>query len=288
MEEKKGFMKTEGRYRNIVHEFMVDRAQRSPAFDMGTPHYHPYYELYYLISGNSKMFINHTLYYLSPGDMIMLSPYQLHKTTYGPGPYAKRFTVNFIPEFIEYFTSQCSKEGFDSIFSRHKLSIPSNLQDYVEQLFSQMLKETLSKDPYSKIQMKSFLFQLLSFLGRCQDIEQPAQMLDAGDAIIQQAAQYIYAHHREPLTLKSVAETAHMSPAWFSRKFHQTVGIGFKEYLNHVRIEDGEELLLTTNMTVTEIALTCGFSNGNYFGDAFKRARGVSPREFRFSMHVPE
>lgn len=277
---------SEAACRNVVNEFMVERARRAQSFAMEKPHYHPYYELYFLISGSCRMFIDHTIYYLSAGDIVMLAPYQLHQTLYGSGQPAERFTANFVPVYIEYFASQCSEDGLASIFSKRKLSVPKEQQNYVKELFLQMSKETLSSDCYSRIQLKSFLFQLLTFLGRCRGPEQPDQALDPDDAVIQNAAQYIYTHHSEPLTLEAVAKTVHMSPAWFSRKFHRAVGLGFKEYLTHVRLEDAAELLLTTSLSVTEIALTCGFSNGNYFGDAFKKARGISPREFRFSGHV--
>ncbi len=286
MEEKRKIQESEGAYRNIVNEFMVDRARRSQSFVMEKPHYHPYYEVYFLTSGSCRMFIDHTIYYLSAGDIIMLSPYQLHQTVYGAGQPAERFTVNFVPAYLDFFVSQCSGDGVDAVFSRHKLSIPGERQNYVRELFLQMIKETLSGDCYSRIQIKSLLFQLLSFLGRCRDLAQPVQALAPDDAVIQEAARYIYTHHSEPLTLESVARTAHMSPAWFSRKFHEAVGLGFKEYLTHIRLEDAEELLLTTSLTITEIALTCGFSNGNYFGDAFKKARGMSPKEFRFARHT--
>lgn len=286
MENNRRAPEAEGTYRDIVSEFMVDRVRRSHSYGMEQPHYHPYYELYFLISGSCRMFIDHTLYYLSAGDIVILSPYQLHRTIYGSGQSAERFTVNFIPEYIEYFNSQCAREGAEAVFSKRRLTIPKEQRGYVQDLFSQMLKETLSRDCYSRIQIKSILFQLLSFLGRCRNPEPSDQRLDAGDAVIQEAAQYIYAHHREPLTLDAVAKTAHMSPVWFSKKFHQTVGLGFKEYLIHIRLEDAEELLLTTDMTVTEVGLTCGFSNGNYFGDAFKKERGISPKEFRSARHA--
>lgn len=285
MREEREAIADNGNYRNIVKEFMIDRTRRSGSFEMGQPHYHPYYELFFLISGRCRIFINHTIYYLSPGDMVLLLPYQLHKTIYDKGQTSERFTINFIPEYIEYFSSQCSPDGFRAVFSRKKLSLPPEAQEFVEELLSRMLKETVISDCYSEIQMKSLLFSLLSFLGRCKDLEQPAQTLDKGDALIQEAAQYIHAHHRENLTLETMAAYSHMSPAWFSKKFHQTAGLGFKEYLTHVRLEDAQELLLTTSLTVTEIALTCGFSNGNYFGDAFKKMVGVSPREYRFGGH---
>ncbi len=41
------------------------------------------------------------------------------------------------------------------------------------------------------------------------------------------------------------------------------------------------ELLLNTEKTVTEISDLCGFHDPNYFGDAFRRATGLSPRDYR-------
>ncbi len=275
----------ENTFRNTVSEFMVERARRPQAFSMEKPHYHPYYELYFLMSGSCRMFIDHTIYYLSAGDLVLLAPYQLHQTIYGSGQPAERFTANFVPAYIEYFAAQCQGGGPELIFSRHRISIPRERLDYVRELFLQMSGETLTGDCYSGIQIKSLLFQLLAFLGRCRNPEQSSQPLDPEDAVIQEAARYIYAHHSEPLTLDTVADYVHMSPAWFSRKFHKAVGLGFKEYLTHIRLENAEKLLLTTGMSVTEIALTCGFSSGNYFGDAFRKTRGMSPKDFRFTRH---
>lgn len=215
----------------------------------------------------------------------MLAPCELHQTIYGSEQPAERFTVNFIPSYIEYFESQCP-EGLSPVFSRRRLSVPAEKQNYLKELFLRMSGETLSNDCYSRIQLKSLLFQLLVFLGRCRDSAATVQTPDPDDAVIQDAAQFIYLHHSEPLTLEAVAKAAHMSPAWFSRKFHSAAGLGFKEYLTHVRLEHAESLLLTTSLSITEIALACGFSGGNYFGDTFKRARGISPREFRFSGHA--
>jgi YesN/AraC family two-component response regulator len=72
-----------------------------------------------------------------------------------------------------------------------------------------------------------------------------------------------------------------MSPAYCSRKFKSVTGFGFKEYLTNIRIREASRLLLTTSKSITEIAEACGFGDGNYFGDAFKKIKGVPPRVFR-------
>lgn len=272
---------TKGMFKNKIHEFMIDRATRSATFDMGESHYHPYYELYYLLSGHSRLFINHTIYYVDPGDIILISPSALHKAFYGDSRKAERFTVNFTHDYVRFFWENCLEEYFCPIFSRVKLSIPPSRQHFVENLLMKMEQESLISDPYSAIQIKSLLFQFLVFLGRCQNQKPSPQLLEQGDSTIQEAAHYIYDNRREALNLQTVAKAVHMSPTYFSKRFKEATGFGFKEYLTYLRIQDGEQLLRTTNLSVTEVGLICGFSDGNYFGDAFKKATGLSPKQFR-------
>jgi AraC-like DNA-binding protein len=59
--------------------------------------------------------------------------------------------------------------------------------------------------------------------------------------------------------------------------------MGMKEYLTYIRLKHAAMELLSTNHTITDVALNSGFSNSNYFKDAFKKTYNVSPREYRAS-----
>jgi YesN/AraC family two-component response regulator len=111
--------------------------------------------------------------------------------------------------------------------------------------------------------------------------EKDAILLNPKDADILRATKYIYKNFRSPLTLEEVSAVASLSPTYFSKKFKQITGMGFKEYLNYVRLKHAQAALLTTDNSITDIALEYGFNDSNYFKDVFKKVYGKSPREFR-------
>ena len=84
-----------------------------------------------------------------------------------------------------------------------------------------------------------------------------------------------------PLTLTEVAAAISLTPTYLSRKFKRITGTTFKEYLNYIRIRQASQMLLSTDISVTQIAIRCGFNSSNYFKDCFRRINGVSPRTFR-------
>ena len=98
---------------------------------------------------------------------------------------------------------------------------------------------------------------------------------------MQEIATYMYEHFSEKITLDDMAKKFSMSRSYLSKKFKASTGFGFKEYLINVRIKNACTLLLQTNKSITDIAFECGFNDSNYFGDAFRHIKGISPNKYR-------
>ena len=96
-------------------------------------------------------------------------------------------------------------------------------------------------------------------------------------------AKYITDNYDKALTLNDIADMAGLSYTYLSKKFKITTGMRFKEYLNYVRLKQAATKLATTGLSVTEIAMSCGFNDSNYFKDVFKKTYGLSPRYYRKS-----
>ena len=72
-----------------------------------------------------------------------------------------------------------------------------------------------------------------------------------------------------------------LSRIYFCKRFHQSEGISFSNYLKETRIKKAKLLLTQTNMKVFEVGSAVGFSNPKYFSYVFKQATGQTPLEFQ-------
>lgn len=101
------------------------------------------------------------------------------------------------------------------------------------------------------------------------------------DTTITRAVRYIDEHLFEPLSVKQIASTVHLSPSHFSRLFRSTTGFSPHEYIMLHRIDEAKALLQSTNLSVKEIAFRVGYHSEVNFIIAFTDKTGLSPTLFR-------
>ncbi len=88
-------------------------------------------------------------------------------------------------------------------------------------------------------------------------------------------------HFAEPLDLQQLAAVATLSKYHFHRLFSATYGVTPAEYLSQRRIERAQDLLRSTNLTVTEVCFAVGFSSLGSFSTRFRDLVGESPSAFQ-------
>jgi AraC-like DNA-binding protein len=92
---------------------------------------------------------------------------------------------------------------------------------------------------------------------------------------------YIDRHYNENLTLDDVADLSGFSKYYFSRLFKQFANVSFYKYLNRKRIENAVILMMDQQLTITDVALHCGFSSLSAFIRMFKAIKECTPSEFK-------
>jgi len=92
---------------------------------------------------------------------------------------------------------------------------------------------------------------------------------------------YTKNNYIEPLNLDKMAEHLGLNKCYFCNLLKKETGKTYSQFLNEIRIEKSKRLLLNTNLSVLEVALSVGYNNQNYYNMAFKRVTGTTPLKYR-------
>ena len=94
------------------------------------------------------------------------------------------------------------------------------------------------------------------------------------------ALEYIEEHYQEQIGLKQIADLVGMNTYYFSAYFKKNTGENFKDYLRKVRLQHAVSLILSTDMSVTEVANQVGYPDVRTFSDVFQRVYGEKPSAY--------
>lgn len=164
-----------------------------------------------------------------------------------------------------------------------------SIYDKVKSLLLEIKNEYLSSSTsFSEVSIYSKTLEIITLIGRSRaaaGMETPSQ--DAPrkqEEYIEkfiEICNYISAHCSDELNLEAVASMSGFSKFYFSRLFKQFTNVSFYKYVNQKRIEKAAEMLTEPNISITNVALSCGFESLSSFIRMFKIVKGCTPTEFR-------
>ena len=99
--------------------------------------------------------------------------------------------------------------------------------------------------------------------------------------LARQVMRYLKQNHNQPIHSEDICRQLGCSRSHMSTEFNQAYGKSLREVLNELRVADAKNLLLHSDLTVTEIAYSVGFTDSNYFSSLFKKQTGTTPMEYR-------
>ena len=232
-------------------------------------HYHITFELYYLVQGEREYFIEDRFLRMGDGDFLIIPPGLLHRTA---GRGADRVLIQFSENFLlRYLT----KEALELLRLEEKpfLFHPSKEdKSFFEETIDALLKH--SED-------ESRAFYLFELLFRMRFSKNDYTERKCNDQRISEIVQYINKNYGRISGIEQIAETFYLSKFYLCRLFARELGVSLIAYLNMIKIRAACAMLEANKLTLTEIAMACGFNSSSYFCKVFKREVGISPKIYR-------
>ena len=134
------------------------------------------------------------------------------------------------------------------------------------------LDENAERTGEDMISFASYLFEKSS---------EALHVFDESSDVIGSVKKYISEHFKEDIDRNGIASVAFITPNYLSKRFRIEIGMSLREYINQLRIEEAKRLLLSTNLSVSDIAVEVGYDNISYFSTVFRKLCGVSPVDWR-------
>lgn len=101
------------------------------------------------------------------------------------------------------------------------------------------------------------------------------------ERVITGITRYMQEHLTEEVSLSVLAEEFHLNPQYINQLFKNEIGVGFLSYLTNIRMEKAKKLLVSTQLSMVEIAEQTGYGDYRVFTKVFKKTEGITPSQYR-------
>ncbi|PKM39956.1 MAG: hypothetical protein CVV04_06700 [Firmicutes bacterium HGW-Firmicutes-9] len=250
-------------------------------------HFHDFFECSLLLSGKLSYQIESASFAEQPGDLLLISPNQLHRPLFvhGTEPY-ERIVFWLSRSFVERLSDE--KNDLSACFSGGRegaIRLGGAVRAQITRLFSELLSASNGEAFGRELLCRSLAASLLVHLNRIARGTADSAALDEihVSPLVQQVSSYLDAHIDEAISLDAVAQAAFLSKYYLERKFKEETGASIYQMLLQKRMIRARNLM-REGFPLMQVAMRCGFADYSGFYKAFRSAYGVSPREYLAQM----
>ena len=273
----------EGRFSYLARHF------KRPNFDAPW-HYHPEWELTYIINSSGQRFVGDSIEPFFENDLVLLASNLPHfwrnSDDYYQLPFqksAEAIVVQFPQSLVDDFFEKVPE--FSHL--RRLLNEAARGIKFSTQVAT-MLRDDLLRLPTlpDGERFVAFMHILLTL-----SHDRTGQLLasqgyqitpdEADTERMKRILEFTLVHFQEDIKLEIIAETAHLTVPAFCRYFKKRTQKTYVDFLQGLRTSHARQLLTSSEMSVAQIGLECGFQNLSHFHQVFKRHTGDSPLQYR-------
>ncbi|CAM4068429.1 AraC family transcriptional regulator [Paenibacillus alkaliterrae] len=252
-------------------------------------HYHKQLELLLILEGSLDVYVDEESFHLCPGDVVLIGASELHRDRsarsldyivlqFDLEPFFDQSTIPYMRYFSET-QKPLSKANY--IFAESN-AVKKQAASYIRQILTEATRKETGYELAVSVLIKQILLLLLRNDSRKVLIEQ-----DNFDRMrLKPVIDYVENHLMDRIQVEEVCKIANMSYYYFVKYFKKTIGLSFTEYVNYRKVKWAERILLTKDLSISEVGERIGMPNMAHFYKMFKKYNDCSPKQFQRKMLV--
>lgn len=253
-------------------------------------HYHPEFELTYIVQGTGQRFVADSVQPFSEDDLILLGSHLPHFWRNSSEFYqsdsqlsAESVVVQFPQALIDDFLAKVPDFKSIMVLLRHSIFGIQFSQEATEKVRDKLLQLPQLSEGFRFVALLDILL-ILSQDSSPTLLASAAYRITIDDAETERMKRildFTLAHFQEEIHLETIAEIAHLTVPAFCRYFKKRTQKTYIEFVNQLKINHARKLLTDSELSVAQVGLECGFHNLSNFHQIFKRHIGKSPLQYR-------
>jgi len=280
-------------YKQMVNcGFEFFKMRPIPSFSLAAhSHFHDAIECIYMTEGCVKVYIDGRVDRLSAGDLILFRSRGIHTMYTEDAKRTQYYVLKVNPALLHRISPSTVGGRFCFRFSVFNPSLKhiwrkeelegGAILSHVNKLIENLKNPTGISDVSMILAALSVLEEMFA------QTETEFSALSQYSDLIHRATVHINEHFSEDISEKELAQSFGLSYAYFSRAFKAATGKSFRDYLSGVRINQAQQLMVNTDLSVADVAAKCGYGSVSHFISAYKRAHGTSPLQARKRSRKP-
>jgi AraC-like DNA-binding protein len=252
-------------------------------------HYHPEYELVLINKGIGKRMVGDSIDRFDEGDLVFLGSNLPHEWLCDESFYTKEgflgegIVIHFREDFLGgYFFKTPENKRLLKLLEESAQGCL--LKGETKQKITDLMLRMTIEDTESKFYTLFEIFKLLTNSNEYDLLSSPnftTTFQSQNSQGLQKVIEFIMQNFQKKIQMKDLLDIANMSSTTFSVFFKKNYNMTFSEYLLKVRIGYACNLLTDSSRSISQISFDAGFENLSNFNRLFKKAKGITPKEFR-------
>jgi len=220
----------------------------------------------YIVDGEARYTVDDETIEVARGNLLVLPRYSIRRAITFPERLMHCFSVDFT----------IRSPGNDELLPPFPVLSSPGMHKNLTHWFHELSFAWVDRHPGYVIKCKGLFLQIFH---RFLELIVYKDRSFAGDFRITKVIRYIAKNYSERLTVKSMADLVSLNSTYFGDLFQRTTGMSFNRYLIQLRVKNAEEMLLSGEFKVGDVAEACGFTDTSHFYKQFKHLKGFPPSQ---------